>query len=108
MGGDDTSLICADCKEMVPIHDLCPKLPIVSVGFIHVAVFLFIRPRITSLCRYILQPCIERSVIRNGRPVMKVPYAKDKWVSVAFGSVSLFILVELQSGDILMDPAMSV
>lgn len=72
------------------------------------AAFLCIRPRITPLHSYRLQPCIERSIIGNGRPGTNVAHAKDKWVSVASGSVSLFTLVELQSREILMDQAMTV
>ena len=101
-------LISADCEDMVLVCELCPKLPIVAAGFICVATFQCIRPRITPLHSYHLQPCIERSIIGNGRPVTNVAHAKDKWVSVASGSVSLFALLEAQSREILMDQAMSV
>lgn len=93
---------------MVLVFELRLKLPIVAAGFIHIAAFLCIRPRITPLRGYHLQPCIERSIIGNGQPVMNVAYAKDKWVSVTSGSVLLFTLVEPQSREILMDQAMSV
>lgn len=106
--GDDTLLVSADCEEMVLVCELCPKLPVLAAGFIHVAAFLCIRPRIMPVHTCHLQPCIERSVTGNGGPVTNVAHAKGKWVSVASGSVSLFTLVEPPSREILMDQAMSV
>ena len=101
-------LISADCEEMVLVCGLCPRLPIVAAGFILIAAFLCIKPRITPLHSYHLQSCIERSITGNGRLATNMAHAKDKWVNVASGSVLLFTLVEPQSREILMDQAMSV
>lgn len=77
--------ISVDGEEMVPVCDLCPKLSIPAAGFIHIASFLCIRPRITPLHSYHFQLRIGRSVTGNGKPVTNVSHAKDKWVSVASG-----------------------
>jgi len=75
MRGDDTLLISADCEKMVLVCELYPKLPIAATGFIYIAAFLCIRPRITPLHSCHPQPCIETSIIGNGRPVTNVTHA---------------------------------